>query len=76
MLDAQHGNMGASVGYFYAGVTFAIAVSIFLLVPETASPTLEQIDQFFNLGAPAWKSSVTGKRKIAQRREQEMQAAE
>lgn len=59
MLSANHGDMGANVGYFYAGVTVVVAGLAFLLVPETAQLTLEQIDEFFNSGAKAWKTSVS-----------------
>ncbi|KAJ5986525.1 hypothetical protein N7451_010890 [Penicillium sp. IBT 35674x] len=76
MLDAQYGNMGANVGYFYAGVTVVIALLIFLLVPETASLTLEQIDNVFDSKISAWKTSVAGNRKIAKSRELVLQSAE
>ncbi|KAJ5921297.1 hypothetical protein N7466_009623 [Penicillium verhagenii] len=73
MLDAQYGNMGANVGYFYAGVTIVIAALIFCLVPETASLTLEQIDNVFDSGIPAWKTSVAGNKRIVQSKELESQ---
>ncbi|KAJ5752107.1 hypothetical protein N7520_009024 [Penicillium odoratum] len=76
MLDAQYGNMGANVGYFYAGVTVVIAVLIFLLVPETASLTLEEIDNVFDSKIPPWKTSVAGNKKIAQRRGEELQTVD
>jgi SP family sugar:H+ symporter-like MFS transporter len=64
MLDPDYGNMGANVGYFYAGVTAIIAVMIFFLVPETAGLTLEQVDGVFNSGIKAWKTSMTGNNAI------------
>ncbi|KAJ5663343.1 hypothetical protein N7507_004074 [Penicillium longicatenatum] len=76
MLDAQYGNMGVNVGYFYAGVTVVIALLIFLLVPETASLTLEQIDNVFDSKIPAWKTSVASNRRIARTREQDLQSGE
>lgn len=59
MLSANHGDMGANVGYFYAGVTVVVAGLAFLLVPETAQLTLEQIDDLFNSGTKAWRTSVS-----------------
>jgi sugar porter (SP) family MFS transporter len=47
MLNAEHGNMGVNVGYFYFGVTVAVLGLVYLFVPETARLTLEQIDDFF-----------------------------
>lgn len=76
MLDAQYGNMGPNVGYFYASVTVVVALLIFLLVPETASLTLEQIDNVFDSGIPAWNTSVTGNKKIARSRHRDLQSAE
>lgn len=58
MLSPNHGDMGPSVGYFYAGVTVLVIVLVFFLVPETTQLTLEQIDQIFNSGIKAWKTSA------------------
>jgi SP family sugar:H+ symporter-like MFS transporter len=60
MLSPNYGDMGTNVGYFYAGVTIIVAALVFLLVPETAQLTLEQIDDLFNSGIMAWKTSATG----------------
>ncbi|KAJ5702479.1 hypothetical protein N7488_010027 [Penicillium malachiteum] len=76
MLDSQHGNMGPNVGYFYAGVTVVILILVFLLVPETAILTLEQIDESFNSGIPAWKTSVARNKEFARLRSREMQICE
>lgn len=57
MLDPDHGNMGPNVGYFYAGVTVVIAILVFLLVPETATLSLEQIDDLFYSGIRPWRTS-------------------
>ncbi|KAJ5145827.1 uncharacterized protein N7515_000391 [Penicillium bovifimosum] len=64
MLGPNYGNMGANVGYFYAGVTAIIATMIFFLVPETAGLTLEQVDGVFNSGIKAWKTSMAGNKAI------------
>ncbi|EXJ64254.1 hypothetical protein A1O7_00590 [Cladophialophora yegresii CBS 114405] len=65
MLSADYGNMGLTVGYFYAGVTFAMLVLTFLLVPETARLTLEQIDEYYFSGRPVWKTSTSRNKMIA-----------
>ncbi|KGO45654.1 Major facilitator superfamily domain, general substrate transporter [Penicillium expansum] len=65
MLGAEYGNMGPNVGYFYAGVTAVIGILTFLFVPETAGITLEQIDEGFNSGIKAWKTSLHKNRAIA-----------
>ncbi|KAJ5775501.1 uncharacterized protein N7511_000512 [Penicillium nucicola] len=65
MLSPYYGDMGPNVGYFYAGVTISIAVITFLLVPETACLTLEQIDDQFNSGIKAWRTSVLKNKSLA-----------
>jgi sugar porter (SP) family MFS transporter len=70
MLSPYYGDMGPNVGYFYAGVTVVIAVVTYLLVPETAFLTLEQIDDQFNSGIKAWKTSVVENKAIASSRKQ------
>ncbi|OQU97867.1 hypothetical protein CLAIMM_03744 [Cladophialophora immunda] len=65
MLSVDYGNMGLNVGYFYAGVTFAMLVLTFVFVPETARLTLEQIDEYFFSGRAAWKTSTNRNKKIA-----------
>ncbi|KAJ6046426.1 hypothetical protein N7444_007680 [Penicillium canescens] len=70
MLSPYYGDMGPNVGYFYSGVTVVIAVLTFLLVPETASLTLEQIDDQFNSGIKAWETSVVRNKAIASSKKQ------
>ncbi|KAJ5512680.1 hypothetical protein N7463_002232 [Penicillium fimorum] len=65
MLNADYGNMGPNVGYFYGGVTAVIVILTFLLVPETAGLTLEQIDDGFNSGIKAWKTSLAKNKAVA-----------
>ncbi|KAJ6107346.1 hypothetical protein N7523_008669 [Penicillium sp. IBT 18751x] len=71
MLDPEYGNMGPDVGYFYAGVTFVIAILVFLLVPETATLSLEQIDDLFHSGVKPWKTSRAGNQEIRRQKVQE-----
>ncbi|KAL3484676.1 general substrate transporter [Aspergillus germanicus] len=65
MLDAQYGGMGTRVGYFYFGVSGAVLVLVFLLMPETARLSLEQVDDYFGGGKPAWRTSLRENKLIA-----------
>lgn len=71
MLDADYGNMGPSVGYFYAGVTVVITILAFLLVPETALLTLEQINDLFNSGIRPWQTSIAQNKVTSQAKDQD-----
>ncbi|KAJ5958717.1 uncharacterized protein N7479_005867 [Penicillium vulpinum] len=72
MLGTDYGNMGPNVGYFYAGITAVIGGLTFLLVPETAGITLEQIDEGFNMGIKAWRTSLPKNKAIASSRRRDM----
>ncbi|KAJ5689050.1 hypothetical protein N7462_003442 [Penicillium macrosclerotiorum] len=72
MLDADYGNMGPNVGYFYAGVTVLITVLAYLLVPETALLSLEQINDLFNSGIRPWQTSIARNKAIFQAKGQEL----
>ncbi|KAJ5381750.1 uncharacterized protein N7496_004178 [Penicillium cataractarum] len=74
MLDADHGNMGPNVGYFYAAVTVVIGVLVWFSVPETASLTLEQIDDVFNSGIRPWKTSMAANKAMARAKAQQLTA--
>ena len=65
MLNKDYGNMGATVGYFYFGVTIAVLIFVFLSVPETSRLTLEQIDNYFLSGRMAWRTSTGRNKAIA-----------
>lgn len=47
------------------GVSFVMLVLTFLLIPETARLTLEQIDEYFLSGRPAWRTSIGRNKSIA-----------
>ena len=66
MLSKQYGNMGTNVGYFYFGLTVIVLTLVFIFVPETARLKLEQIDDYFESGRPAWKTSIGRNKAIAQ----------
>ncbi|KAJ3549220.1 hypothetical protein NM208_g601 [Fusarium decemcellulare] len=65
MLNAEYGNMSTNVGYFYFGITIVIIVLTFLFVPETAKLSLEQVDEYFLGGEPAWKTGMAKNKRIA-----------
>lgn len=65
MINAKYGNWGPSVGYFYFSTEVLMAVVTFFLVPENARLTLEQVDDFFDSGRKAWKTSLAKNKMIA-----------
>lgn len=65
MLNVNYGNMGTNVGYFYFGVTLLMFMLMFSFMPETTRLTLEQIDDYFASGGPAWKTSTRRNKVIA-----------
>ena len=67
MINPGYGNMGTNVGYFYFGLLVVLLITTIVFVPETARLKLEQIDDYFESGVPAWKTSVKKNEQIAQR---------
>ena len=65
MLNAQYGNMGTNVGYFYFGLEFLSLILLYIIVPENARLTLEQIDEYFMSGRKARKTSLARNKRIA-----------
>ena len=65
MLNADYGNMGTNVGYFYFGIELITAIILFLILPENGRLTLEQIDQYFTSGRKPWKTSLARNERIA-----------
>lgn len=65
MLNREYGDMGTNVGYFYFGTTSATLILVFLFFPETARLKLEQIDDYFESGLPAWRTSLGRNKKVA-----------
>ncbi|KAL3483965.1 hypothetical protein BJX62DRAFT_244396 [Aspergillus germanicus] len=65
MLDAEYGNMGTNVGYFYFGTELVAFVLLFFILPENALLTLEQIDEYFTSGRKPWKTSLRRNKRIA-----------
>ncbi len=67
MINADYGNWGTNVGYFYFAVELATVAAIFLVVPENGRLTLEQVDDFFESNGKAWKTSLAKNEVRAQR---------
>lgn len=65
MLGPEYGNMGTNIGYFYFGVTVEILVLVFPFVPETSQLTSEQIDDVFEMGRKAWRTSPRGNKAVS-----------
>nr|POE70852.1 high-affinity glucose transporter ght2 [Quercus suber] len=65
MLSPAYGNLGTNVGYFYFGITVLVLAITFFVVPETARLTLEQVDDFFDSGRSARKTSMSYSKSVA-----------
>ncbi|KEF51622.1 uncharacterized protein A1O9_12257 [Exophiala aquamarina CBS 119918] len=65
MINPTAGNMGTNVGYFYLGMSVVSFFIMFLLLPETARLSLEQIDDHFRSGRQAWRTSLSRNKLIA-----------
>ena len=67
MISPKYGNMGTDVGYFYFGLTVVLLILTIVFVPETARLKLEQIDDYFESGVPAWKTSLGKNKNLSDR---------
>lgn len=65
MINPGYGDMGTNVGYFYLGLTLGLLCLVIVTVPETARLKLEQIDDYFASGVPAWKTSLKKNKTLA-----------
>ena len=65
MINANYGNMGLNVGYFFAGLSAMIWIGSFFFVPETGQLSLEQIDDLYMSGMSPCKTSLKKNKKIA-----------
>ncbi|GME57872.1 putative high-affinity glucose transporter protein [Neofusicoccum parvum] len=50
------GNLGSRVGMIYASISIAAIVFVYLVVPEMRGRSLEELDEMFQAGVPAWRS--------------------
>lgn len=53
----EPGNLGAKIGMVYGSVSIIAMVFVWLVVPEMKGRSLEEIDELFNAGVPAWRAS-------------------
>ena len=53
----------------FAGFNGAAFIHMFLTAPETMGKTLEEMDEVFDSGLPAWKAGKKGSRLDALRKE-------
>ena len=58
MINEKYGNMGTNVGYFYFGLLIIGLIITYLVVPETGHLTLEEIDEYYDSGVKAWRTSL------------------
>lgn len=65
MINPQYGNMGTNIGYFYFGLDVVLFVIFFLVVPENARLTLEQIDDYFQSNKKPWNTSLSKNKAVA-----------
>lgn len=71
MINPDYGNWGTNVGYFYLALELVLLVMLFLIVPENARLSLEQIDDFFASGGKAWKTSLAKNKTLVRQLQQE-----
>ncbi|OQV07838.1 hypothetical protein CLAIMM_12205 isoform 2 [Cladophialophora immunda] len=65
MINKDYGNLGLNVGYVFFGISAIIWLGCFFFVPETGRLSLEQIDDLYLSGKPAWKTSLKKNKKVA-----------
>ena len=51
----EPGNLGAKVGFVYGSFSFISVVFVWFLVPELSNRSLEELDELFQAGVPAWR---------------------
>lgn len=49
-------NLGSKVGMIFGGVSIVALTFVFLIVPEMKDRSLEELDEMFHSGVPAWRS--------------------
>ncbi|KAL8381865.1 hypothetical protein RB595_005896 [Gaeumannomyces hyphopodioides] len=56
LLQAPYANLGAKVGFIYAATSIGFLVWAFLCYHDLAGRSLEEVDEMFEAGVPAWQS--------------------
>lgn len=57
LLSAPYANLGPNLGYVWGGFAAIGAIWVWFCMPELKGRNLEEIDQLFDAGLPAWKFS-------------------
>lgn len=55
-VQGEPGNLGARVGLIYASMSFLAMAFVYFVVPEMKGRSLEELDEMFHSGVPAWRS--------------------
>lgn len=55
-VQGEPGNLGARVGLIYASMSFLSMAFVYFVVPEMKGRSLEELDEMFHSGVPAWRS--------------------
>lgn len=50
------GNLGSRVGMIYASISAVAIMFVYLVVPEMRGRSLEELDEMFQAGVPAWRN--------------------
>ncbi|KAK4183672.1 hypothetical protein QBC35DRAFT_393402, partial [Podospora australis] len=58
-INPENMNWGAKYGYIWAASNFVTSIFVFFFLPELKGRTLEEIDELFERGIPAWKFKTT-----------------
>ncbi|EJT78520.1 hypothetical protein GGTG_03620 [Gaeumannomyces tritici R3-111a-1] len=56
LLQAPYANLGAKVGFIYAATSIGFLVWAFLCYHDLTGRSLEEVDEMFEAGVPAWRS--------------------
>lgn len=52
----EPGNLGAKVGLVYGSMSVIAIAFVYLFVPEMKGRSLEELDEMYHSGVPAWRS--------------------
>lgn len=56
LLQAPYANLGAKVGFIYAATSIGFLIWAFLCYHDLTGRSLEEVDEMFEAGVPAWRS--------------------
>lgn len=55
-IQNEPGNLGARIGMVYGSVSIIAMAFVWFFVPEMKGRSLEELDELFHSGIPAWRS--------------------